>query len=391
VLGSVHPAKLGLTMAGMFGAAKRKNSLVGVATVLIVALVAMCIGTSAAMASYSPVASTNRDAIAKSRAEIFFKGWASYVGGAEASPANALGKYDCLVVVALECTSVRKGAGTSGTLHYYHRNQQYSINAVTTSTGAVAERYAYSAYGEPTTLNAAGTVVASTAIANRYTYTGREWDSTVGLYHFRARWISPKTGRFLGRDPIGYAGSEWMLTEALESCPLGLLDPSGESCCVRTWKSGGKAGHTAIKCGNHYFSKWPAGSSTVGSCKFNTEAEDIASPYLGSKYEDFCLPCLKMSSVVTELMNQITNCVFCALGSNCTNAVNSILKAGLDDSACSQPIKCPCPQIPTCRNTCGLAPLFPAEMGDFVNCLKKLDCKPYRKTCEQPDTGGTVF
>jgi hypothetical protein len=49
---------------------------------------------------------------------------------------------------------VRKGDTTFGTIHYYHRNQQYSVTAVTTSTGAVAERYAYSAYGEPTVLTA---------------------------------------------------------------------------------------------------------------------------------------------------------------------------------------------------------------------------------------------
>ena len=32
-------------------------------------------------------------------------------------------------------------------------NQQYSITAVTTSTGVIAERYAYTAYGQPTILN----------------------------------------------------------------------------------------------------------------------------------------------------------------------------------------------------------------------------------------------
>jgi len=85
-----------------------------------------------------------------------------------------------------------------------HSNQQYSITAVTTSAGAIAERYAYSAYGEPTILDGSGSVIASSAINNRYSYTGREWDATVGLHHFRARWMSPKTGRFLTRDPIGY-------------------------------------------------------------------------------------------------------------------------------------------------------------------------------------------
>jgi RHS repeat-associated protein len=109
----------------------------------------------------------------------------------------------------------------------YHRNQQYSITAMTTSTGAVAERYAYTANGQPTIASASGSVLTSSAVGNRYTYTGREWDETLGLHHFRARWMSPMTGRFLGRDPIGYAGSEWGLYEFLDGMPLGKCDPSG--------------------------------------------------------------------------------------------------------------------------------------------------------------------
>ncbi|AMV31477.1 tRNA(Glu)-specific nuclease WapA precursor [Pirellula sp. SH-Sr6A] len=118
---------------------------------------------------------------------------------------------------------------TTATWHH-QGNQQYSVTAITTSTGAVAERYAYSAYGEPTILDASGTVLSSSLINNRYTFTGREWDATVGLYHFRARWMSPKTGRFLGRDPIGYEGSEWGLYEFLESSSVSQLDSLGTSC-----------------------------------------------------------------------------------------------------------------------------------------------------------------
>ncbi|MFN9416537.1 MAG: RHS repeat-associated core domain-containing protein [Pirellula sp.] len=64
-------------------------------------------------------------------------------------------------------------------------------------------------------------------MSNRYSYTGREWDATVGLYHFRARWLSPKTGRFITRDPIGYEGSEWDLYEYCEGKVLYWLDPLG--------------------------------------------------------------------------------------------------------------------------------------------------------------------
>jgi RHS repeat-associated protein len=110
----------------------------------------------------------------------------------------------------------------------YYRNQQYSITAMTTSTGAVAERYAYTAYGQPTILNATGSPIGNqqSQIANRYTYTGREWDETLGLHHFRARWMSPLAGRFLGRDPIGYVG-DLELYAYCSGYVLSALDPSG--------------------------------------------------------------------------------------------------------------------------------------------------------------------
>jgi RHS repeat-associated protein len=122
---------------------------------------------------------------------------------------------------------VRKTAGTGGTLVYFHRNHQYSITAVTTSAGAIAERYAYSAYGQPTILDASASVLSSSAINNRYTYTGREWDATLGVHHFRARWMSPSAGRFLGRDPIGFEGSGSLLYDFLRGDTLEKLDPSG--------------------------------------------------------------------------------------------------------------------------------------------------------------------
>ena len=106
-------------------------------------------------------------------------------------------------------------------------NQQYSITAVTTSTGAIAERYAYTAYGQPTILDASGLPLTpqSSTLSNRYTYTGREWDATLGLHHFRARWMSPSAGRFLGRDPIEYVESTNLY---LSNLSFTRLDSSGK-------------------------------------------------------------------------------------------------------------------------------------------------------------------
>ncbi len=129
---------------------------------------------------------------------------------------------------------VRKAAGTNGTIYYLHRNQQFSITAVTTSSGSVAERYAYTAYGQPTLLDGSGSVLSSSAINNRYTYTGREWDATLGLYHFRARWMSGIAGRFMGRDPIGFEGSKYNLSVYGNNAPTVFADSLGLACHLCT-------------------------------------------------------------------------------------------------------------------------------------------------------------
>ena len=144
------------------------------------------------------------------------------VGGAASTPT-----YRYVYASYIDEPVVRKTAGTGGTLVYFHRNQQFSITAITTSSGTATERYAYSPYGLPTILDASGTSLSSSAISNRYTYTGRELDSTLGLHHFRARWMSGLTGRFLSRDPIGFKGKSLGLYQYARARTLRYVDPSG--------------------------------------------------------------------------------------------------------------------------------------------------------------------
>ncbi|MCD0462048.1 RHS repeat-associated core domain-containing protein, partial [Roseiconus lacunae] len=110
---------------------------------------------------------------------------------------------------------------------YYHRTNQYSVTALTNALGTIVERYAYDAYGTPTITDASGTVRSTTAEGNRYTYTGREYDGELGLYHYRARMYDSLSGRFLSRDPIGYEGSQYNLQQYVGSSPLRWLDPLG--------------------------------------------------------------------------------------------------------------------------------------------------------------------
>ncbi len=116
---------------------------------------------------------------------------------------------------------------TSGTAAlYYHRNQQYSIVGLSDAAGTLVERYAYTAYGELTILAPDRTLRPTSSFENRYTYTAREWDPTLRLYYFRARWLEPKAGRFIGRDPLGYVDGM-----GLYGAYFGLenSDPSGNS------------------------------------------------------------------------------------------------------------------------------------------------------------------
>jgi RHS repeat-associated protein len=119
--------------------------------------------------------------------------------------------------------------GGSGGLRYYHRNQQYSITAVSDGGGAVVERYAYTAYGQLTIADASGSQISNSAISKRYTYTGREWDEGLSLYHYRARMYDAVAGRFVNRDPLSYIdGSSLYQAYFVPS----LKDPLGLGCYV---------------------------------------------------------------------------------------------------------------------------------------------------------------
>jgi RHS repeat-associated protein len=75
---------------------------------------------------------------------------------------------------------------------------------LTDGSGTIVERYAYSAYGVPTITNASATLRTESSYNNRYMYTGREWDQSLQMYHYRARMYDANLGRFCSKDPIGY-------------------------------------------------------------------------------------------------------------------------------------------------------------------------------------------
>ena len=58
-------------------------------------------------------------------------------------------------------------------------------------------------------------------------FTGREYDSEIGLYFYRARYYDPAIGRFIQEDPIGFQGGDTNLYAYVRNNPVKYRDPLG--------------------------------------------------------------------------------------------------------------------------------------------------------------------
>lgn len=72
-----------------------------------------------------------------------------------------------------------------------------------------------------------GNITPTGTINQPYAYTGREYDNETGMYFYRARYYDPKAGRFVTKDPIGFAGGDVNFYAYVGNNPLNLIDPFG--------------------------------------------------------------------------------------------------------------------------------------------------------------------
>ena len=94
------------------------------------------------------------------------------------------------------------------------------------ASGVVRERYAYDPYGK-VAVYAADWSSTTASQDNTYLYTGREYDEETGFYHYRNRYYHAELGRFVSRDPIGYAGGDMNLYAYVSGNPGRYVDPHG--------------------------------------------------------------------------------------------------------------------------------------------------------------------
>jgi RHS repeat-associated protein len=107
--------------------------------------------------------------------------------------------------------------------YFYHADALGSITALSNHTGKRAECYRYDAFGNPQAVRGA-------SIDSLFRFTGREWDSTLQLYYYRARYYDPRMGRFLSVDtaPISIGAPHTLDAYAyVDNSPTRFVDPTG--------------------------------------------------------------------------------------------------------------------------------------------------------------------
>ena len=111
---------------------------------------------------------------------------------------------------------------------YYTTDANMNVTAlVDASSGTAVERYLYDAYGTVTFLTGSWGSRSASNYDNAILYCGYYWNWETGLYLARRRFLHPTVGRWMQRDPIGYAGSV-SLYEYADADPTGGVDPWGE-------------------------------------------------------------------------------------------------------------------------------------------------------------------
>lgn len=153
------------------------------------------------------------------------------------------------------------GSGTTSP-NYYMLDPKGSVVGLVDATGSVVERYKYSEFGIPQDRELGSS-------SNPLRFASRPWDAKIGLYNSRSRSYSPRLGRFLQADSIGYADGLNMYAY-VGNDPVNFVDPSGlgaevagERLGSAIWHIGGITGGYALSRAVDQFEEGDTASAVI--------------------------------------------------------------------------------------------------------------------------------
>ena len=112
---------------------------------------------------------------------------------------------------------------------YALRDANWNVTALVDILGNPIERFTYTAYGTMEVRTPLFQLTGAPSLyAWPYTYTTRRLDEETGLMYYRNRMYHPELGRFVSRDPVGYAVGDFNLYSYCNSSPNAHVDASGE-------------------------------------------------------------------------------------------------------------------------------------------------------------------
>lgn len=144
-------------------------------------------------------------------------------------------------------------AGATETVLYPLVGNNWTTEALTDASGAIVRGYVVDPFGTFSVLAGSGAdgvwftaddVAGNVSVLEgERVLQGLPWYGSVGFYHLRNRWYSPKLGRFLSLDPLGFESGDANLYRFEGNDPLGNLDPMGTLTWGQAaWTIGASAG-----------------------------------------------------------------------------------------------------------------------------------------------------
>jgi RHS repeat-associated protein len=109
-----------------------------------------------------------------------------------------------------------------GKTYYYHTDHLGSVTHLTDEQGQIVAAYEYDPFGKMRDRHGSN--------RNPFTFTGREFDSSTGLYYYRARYYDATLGRFLTKDPAPLRMEEPLELNPylyVKNNPIRFVDPLG--------------------------------------------------------------------------------------------------------------------------------------------------------------------